>query len=49
MPFLVGLGLNQTILGIEGMVSKVLVSVIVVILNYVFSKLIIFKKEKVTE
>ena len=49
VPFLVGLGLNQTILGIEGMVSKVLVSVIVVILNYVFSKLIIFKKEKVTE
>ncbi|MFQ9514265.1 MAG: GtrA family protein [Eubacterium sp.] len=44
VPFLVGLGLNQTILGFEGMLSKILVSVIVVILNYVFSKLIIFKK-----
>lgn len=44
VPFLVGLGLNQTVFGLEGMVSKVLVSVIVVILNYVFSKLFIFKK-----
>lgn len=49
VPFLVGLGLSQTIFGIEGMVSKILVSVIVVILNYVFSKLFIFKKENVTE
>ena len=43
VPLLVGIGLDQTILGIDGMVSKVFVSVIVVILNYVFSKLIIFK------
>lgn len=46
LPFLVSLGLDQTIFGIEGMVSKVLISVLVVILNYIFSKLIIFKKEK---
>lgn len=44
VPLLVKLGLNQTLFGIEGMVSKVLVSVIVVILNYVFSKLFIFKE-----
>lgn len=44
VPFLVGLGLDQKILGIDGMVSKIVVSVLVVILNYVFSKLIIFKK-----
>lgn len=43
VPVMVSLGLNQTILGIEGMVAKVAVSVIVVILNYVFSKLFIFK------
>ncbi len=43
VPLLVSLGLNQTILGVEGMVAKVLVSVAVVILNYVFSKLFIFK------
>lgn len=42
VPLLVGLGLNQTILGVEGMIAKVGVSVAVVILNYVFSKLFIF-------
>lgn len=46
VPLLVWLGLNQTIFGVEGMVSKVLVSVIVVILNYILSKLIVFRKEK---
>lgn len=46
VPLLVWLGLNQTIFGVEGMVSKVLVSIIVIILNYILSKLIVFKKEK---
>jgi len=46
VPLLVELGLNQTIFGIDGMVAKVLVSVVVVLLNYVFSKLFIFKKNK---
>ena len=45
VPFLVWIGLNQTIFGIEGMLSKLIVSVIVVILNYVFSKLIVFRKK----
>ena len=44
VPALVALGLNQTIFGIDGMVSKVLVSVVVVILNYILSKLFVFKK-----
>ncbi|MBQ4058662.1 MAG: GtrA family protein [Lachnospiraceae bacterium] len=43
VPLLVGMGLNQTIFGVEGMVAKVLVSVGVVLLNYVFSKLFIFR------
>lgn len=43
VPLLVGMGLNQTILDIEGMVAKVIVSVVVVLLNYVFSKLFIFR------
>ncbi len=46
VPLLVAVGLNQTIFGIDGMVSKVLVSVVVVVLNYVFSKLFIFKNSK---
>lgn len=46
VPLLVAIGLNQMIFGIDGMVAKVLVSVVVVVLNYVFSKLFIFKKSK---
>lgn len=48
LPLLIKIGFDQSILGIEGMLAKILVSVIVVILNYVLSKLFIFKnKEKV--
>ena len=43
---LISLGLNQTILGVEGAAAKAVVSVAVVILNYVFSKLIVFRKKK---
>lgn len=45
VPFLVERGFDQTIFGIEGSVCKITVCVAVVILNYVFSKLFIFKKE----
>lgn len=45
VPLLVKIGLDQTIAGVEGAVSKVIVSVAVIILNYVFSKLIIFRKK----
>lgn len=45
VPALVALGLDQTIFGIDGMVSKVLVSVAVVILNYILSKLFVFKNK----
>ena len=43
-PILMWMGLNQEIFGVEGMVAKVLISVIVIVLNYVLSKLIIFRK-----
>lgn len=46
VPLLIWMGINQEIFGVEGMVAKVLISVIVVILNYVFSKLFIFKDKK---
>ena len=45
VPALVAIGLNQTIFGIDGMVSKVLVSVVVVIINYILSKLFVFKNK----
>lgn len=44
VPALVAIGLNHTIFGIDGMVAKVIVSVVVVVLNYVLSKLFVFKK-----
>ena len=46
LPILMAIGFDQSILGIEGMLAKILVSVIVIILNYVFSKLFIFKRKK---
>lgn len=46
LPLLIAIGLDQSILGIEGMLAKIIVSVIVIILNYVFSKLFIFKRKK---
>lgn len=48
VPFLVGIGLDQKLFGVEGMVCKLIVSILVVILNYVFSKLFIFKKDTPT-
>lgn len=44
VPLFVGSGLDQSLLGIEGAVAKVVVSLLVQVLNYVFSKLLIFRK-----
>ena len=44
VPFLVGVGLNQSIFGIEGMLSKGIVSIVVVILNYISSKFLVFRE-----
>ena len=44
VPALVALGLNQTVFGIDGIVAKVIVSVVVIVLNYILSKLFVFKK-----
>lgn len=46
VPFLVSIGLDQKVLGVEGMAAKMLVSIAVIILNYLFSKLFIFKKKE---
>jgi putative flippase GtrA len=49
VPFLVSLGLNQTLFKIEGFYANIIAMVLVVILNYVFSKLVIFRKKKQPE
>lgn len=46
LPALVTLGFNQTLFGVDAFPAKIALSVIVVILNYVFSKAIVFKKKK---
>ena len=46
LPLLVYIGLNQEIFGIEGAVAKIIISVFVIIANYIFSKFIIFRKQK---
>jgi putative flippase GtrA len=47
VPLLVRLGLKQPLFGVKGMWAKVVVSAIVMVLNYVFSKLFIFKGDEV--
>lgn len=46
---LVNLGLDTELFGVRGLVAKALVSVIVIILNYVFSKLFIFRKGRTAD
>ena len=43
-PLLYYLGMKQSMFGIDGFVAKIIVSVLVIILNYVLSKLLVFKK-----
>lgn len=45
LPLLVYVGLNQTIFGVDGFVAKILISIIVIVLNYVFSKILIFRNK----
>ena len=42
VPFMVSVGMDQEILGVPGMLAKIIASVIVVILNYFISKFLIF-------
>ena len=37
-------GLSFSLFGVKGLVAKIIVNVIVIILNYIFSKLWVFKK-----
>ena len=40
------IGLNQTIFGIKGFIAKACISVFVIVLNYIFSKLLVFRKKQ---
>lgn len=45
VPLLVKIGLDFKLFGVDGMVSKIIVTVIVIILNYIISKFYIFKRK----
>lgn len=46
LPLLYYIGMKQSLFGVEGFIAKIVVSVVVVLLNYVFSKLFIFRIKK---
>ena len=46
VPFLFYIGLTYPLLGIEGFAAKIIVGIVIIILNYIFSKFFIFYKKK---
>ncbi len=46
LPLLMRLGLDQPLFGVEGFAAKVVISIVVIILNYIISKLFVFRKKK---
>ena len=45
LPLLMRLGLDQPLLGVEGFAAKVTISVVVIVLNYILSKFLVFRKK----
>ena len=46
VPILVSIGLNQTVWGVEGLLAKMIVTPIVILLNYICSKFFVFAQKK---
>ena len=45
VPILMSNGVDQAVFGINGMMSKIIVTLAVIILNYIFARLVVFKKQ----
>ena len=45
-PILYAIGLNQSLFNTDGFLAKIVTSIIEIILNWVFSKYIVFRKKK---
>ncbi len=45
LPLLIKLGLDMPLFGIDGFAAKLVVSVVVIILNYILSKFLAFRKK----
>jgi len=46
LPLLVYFGVDQQVFGIEGSVAKIIISVLVIITNYLIMKFIVFRKKQ---
>ena len=46
---LMSAGMRQQLFGIKGFVAKIVISVLVIIMNYVLSKLLVFRNKKEME
>lgn len=46
---LIAIGLDQAVFGVEGAIAKAITSVVVIVMNYVLSKLVVFRKSKMEE
>jgi len=45
-PILYGLGMDQSLFGIDGLIARIAVSLIEIALNYLASKFVVFKEKK---
>lgn len=45
LPLLMKLGLDQALFGVEGFAANVVISIIVIVLNYIVSKFLVFRKK----
>lgn len=46
LPLLMKLGLDQSMFGVEGFVANAVISIVVIVLNYIVSKFLVFRKKK---
>ena len=49
LPALMKLGLDDPLFGVEGFAANIVVTVVVIILNYIVSKFLVFRKKKNNE
>lgn len=45
VPLLVAIGINQPLFGVEGLTSKLIVTPILILLNYILGKFVVFGKK----
>lgn len=49
LPLLMKLGLDQALFGVEGFAANLVVTVVVIVLNYIVSKFLVFRKNNTGE